>query len=274
MTAYETSRLLARLKAESTEIKHKFGTLVAITGKSLENSQTTTANLKMLFNTCAEELADIIESKDTIPEVMSKATRGKYWTFFNYTLLESVINAYCESLTEKLKSYKSDFQDYCKRRLYEVPCDVLQAELPPNDSQSILCVKLDDTFSIAKPVSDFLEIQHRLSKILDVEHLHLIHIKEGCIELTFRYFTKENIILSIVTDENKQICLQNLGVLWLSSGEQALKLRAEIVEEKEQQLISEKESTTSKEKVSRSTINLTGTNNYYGVTFYTGPCHA
>lgn len=225
MTQQRKALLLARLEAESIEIKQKFATLVARTEKCLENSDTTAANLKTLFNACSEELADIVNLTDEITEIMSKATRGKYWTFFNYGLLESVINAYCRQLITELQEYVIDFKEYCKRRLYEIPCEVLQADLRLSDSQSILCVKFDDKFSTDKPVTYFLQIQHNLSKILKIEPLHLVHVKDGCIELTFRYFTKQNIIPYI--DKHQQDKLEQLGVLRLRCGKQELHLKGE-----------------------------------------------
>lgn len=225
MSDYEKKRLIARLKAESTAINQKFGTLVARTEKLLEDSNIEPRNLKTLFNVSARELANIIKETDTISQIMNKATTGNYWTFFNYGLLESIINAYCKQLITELQSYITDFKEFCKRRIYEVPRDVLQAELPPSDAQNILCVKVEDDFSVAKPFSEFLQVEHNISKIVGIEHLHLVHVKEGCIELTFRYFTGQNIIPSL--DEHKKDKLKKMGVMWIRCGEQELDLKVE-----------------------------------------------
>lgn len=59
------------------------------------------------------------------------------------------------------------------------------------------------------PLSDLAEIRHKISAILHIEHLHLLHVKEGCIELTFKYFTKSSIAASI--DDHKQNQLKRIG---------------------------------------------------------------
>ncbi len=96
MTTEDIDRLIAELEEQSDDIRQEFGYLFAHTKECLENVKVTADKLKNFFEGSGiGELADKIESTDSIADVMKKVNRGGFWTFFNYKLLESIINKYC-----------------------------------------------------------------------------------------------------------------------------------------------------------------------------------
>ena len=134
-----------------------------------------------------KELADQIESTDTISTIFDTIRRGNYWSFFNYELLKTIIKCFGgPQLRAELDEYISKFKVYCKRRVSEVPRDSLTGGHTHKQSGSIFKVKLDDIFDIT--LEKIKEIQDRLYLTLNKEPLLLANVEEGCIELTFRFF--------------------------------------------------------------------------------------
>ncbi len=212
LTEQQMEDLKVRLLVESKDIQRKFGSLVCKTEKALETSmvQITIDNLRSFLETSeCERVAKCIKDNDTIPEVMRRITRSGCWSFFNPELLQSLIDTYCsgKQVANDYRAYLSEFREYCKRRLYEVPASVF----PPTDDDSSprIVVKLDVKFDV--PLLQIKEIQFRLSKICGVE-LKLIRIRNGCIELTFSYFSKKGIIKQEETE------LEKIGVKSLHYG--------------------------------------------------------
>ena len=114
LTANERERLIFELEEQSRAIHRSFGCLVSNVERYLETSSISTSNLQHFFEASGlEELAECIESTDTISEAMRKATRGRHWTFFNYELLESTVKTFCNThITDLLCSYISEFKVY------------------------------------------------------------------------------------------------------------------------------------------------------------------
>lgn len=190
LTEDELQSLTAKLKVESNSIHRKFATLVTNVAKAMEKTETSIESLELFFRTCGMTgLADSVKPTDKVAEVFSKVTTGNYWTFFNYELLESVVNTYCkedELITVDLDSYITSFKSYCERRLYEVPSPSLKTDMPNSGPMLKFHIKLDKNFDVS--VNDIKNIQHVISKLLDIKHLHLIDVTAGCIELTFQCF--------------------------------------------------------------------------------------
>ena len=224
MTSEERDKLIARLERQSDKIKQEFGYLYACTRQCLDNLNVTADMLQDFFEGCGvEELADEIKSTDSVSDVMRKANRGGFWTFFNYNLLESIINNFCvneSALVTTLNDYISKFSVYCERRIYEVPIDVIKgaAELSMKP-ESAICLKLDDRFKFSDPLNKTKYLQILIEELLNVKPSYLINVKEGCIEIIFRYFKKFKEVFPL---QEKQISeLAQIGVkrLWCDSYE-------------------------------------------------------
>lgn len=200
---------MMRLTLDSKEIHQKFGRLVSKTEKALETSRMriTADNLKSFLESSSyEKVAVKIRVSDTIPMAMRTITKSKCWSFFDYELLNSLITTYCDDedvLMREYKQYVIDFTAYCTRRMYEVPTSAF----PPVESGPRFAIKLDKDFDV--PVSDIKMMELKLSRILRVE-LKLIKVKDGCIELTCKYFGVKRVIIGL--NEEELNCLKELGV--------------------------------------------------------------
>lgn len=186
LTPDETSRLIAKLEGETRTIELRFANLVATVGQALERSHATADKLKLFLDSCGmKELADCINSSEVITEAIRKISRGHYWSFFNYELFEIMTTTFCKSkdVISHLDSYKSDFRVYCMRRLFEMPAIVFEKAIPDSDSVLKFYIKIDSNFTVS--VNDIKNIQHLISKMLDVHPLYLIDVKDGCVELHF-----------------------------------------------------------------------------------------
>ena len=189
----EREELLLRLNDDSETIRTSFATLVTHTQMYLRHSKTTSwEDLRRLFVECEiKELADQIESTDTISMILDKVKNGDYWSFFNYKLLESIITCFCKEadLVAELSKYISDFKVYCQRRVSEVPRGSLGGQHIDQQSSKLLRVKMDNIFSIQKSnLKQIQTIQFQLQKILKIKSLQLIDVDDGCIKLIFRLF--------------------------------------------------------------------------------------
>lgn len=229
LSAEERDKLIARLENETISIKGEFAVLAARTEKFLEESSTTVHNLKTLFVIGdMDELADSIESTDTIPMVMRKIHQKKCWSFFNYELLKRIINAYCptEPVAAELNVYITEFKNYCERRLCEVPDDALSIDMSDVDSKLVFSVKIDKNFTV--PVSDVKLLQDRLSRLLGSKQINLTEVEDGCFKLTFRSFKKFNVV--DLMDERKKIQLTSIGVRWLCCNNHTYEFHSEDLE--------------------------------------------
>ena len=208
----QKAKLMVRLQVESEEIIRKFGSLVCKVEKNLETSKVkiTADNLiTFLANCSSDKVADHIKISDTIPMVMRKIKKYKGWSFFDYELLHKLIETHCSGveISKDYQNYVSQFKEYCKRRLFEVPASAFP---PSKDSIPNFVVKLDKNFSVQ--MKYVKETELKLSKILDVE-LKLLDVKGGCFELTLRYLGKKMIIIELNQQEKK--LLEELEVKWL-----------------------------------------------------------
>ena len=152
----------------------------------------------------------------TIPKVF--LVLGDCFSFFNYDIIEHII----EGLgTEKdkagLQSYKEDFNQYAKRRIFECPPEYG----PVSDTKhATLVVKLDASYD-DYTVAAIEKFRWRLSDTLHLSPkgvLCLCRVEEGCIQLTFKvpsFVTQQ--ILPLSSEQNK--ALAAMDVMKLTWGE-------------------------------------------------------
>lgn len=224
----DKDELLSRLNADTKTICLSFGSLVARTELCLQGANIPTRNLITFFRQCEmEELASSISLEDDIPIILDKVKKGKYWSFFNYELLEKMILTYCkeESVAAGLNQYISEFKVFCQRRVSEVSEAALKSDVNPK-SKSVFKVKMDDTFSISQSNLALIKhVQQRIAKVLNKKSVLLKDIKDGCIELTFEHYDISEPIFP--TTEEASDGLAKIGVQWLQCGKNKLKLNIE-----------------------------------------------
>ena len=217
----ERDELLYRLEKQSDNIRSSFAILVAHTLTHLLQSDTTAEVLKALIAEHGlQELTDQIGSKDTIPMIVDKVRKGKYWSFFNYELVASIIK-FCKKteLTEELEDYVSEFEVYCQHRVSEVPRGSLNGNQTNNHCFKL---KLDDTLIENIDLNRVKKIQYKLQEILKMKPLQLVNVESGCIELTFRYFNKTKLF---PLSEGQKIALSEIGFQWLQCGNDEILLK-------------------------------------------------
>ena len=139
MTKKEKDFLKARLLQETNDIKAKFSRLVSLVVKSLKDVQPgelveflciyidedvpTVRKTKSVTTFNYDEL----ENAKSIKKILLTCLRP-YYSFFNFSIIEQIITE-SELIPEddplnvkkQLQSYKVEFAEYCKRRVYECP---------------------------------------------------------------------------------------------------------------------------------------------------------
>ncbi len=216
-TPEDNVKLIAQLEKESVDIKYEFEKLIKETTNCLEN----VGNLKDFFKVYYRltELPKYFEHTDTIPDVMIRLSGEKYWTFFSYQFLASIINTLCRNraITVELKNYESSFRDYCQHKICEMPANLIKCATAPSiDPNSLLLVKFDDTFSLSDPLNKVEKIQHEIEQLLDTD-LNVIDLSvDGGIVLTFRYFKQFEDICSMIIEKMNEFAV--FGVKWLQRG--------------------------------------------------------
>ena len=224
----ERKRLIARLEEESEDIRHKFACLTTETMKCLKRLNIEVNEIRLFFENCnIKDLGSSTKPDDSVGEIMLRATQGNYWNFFNYKLLGSLINAFCEGKVN-LQEYEKQFKCYCERRIFEVPDDILKDDsIASINSKCIFCLKMDETFSVADALIKVERLQERLARLLNLEYLNVIDIEKGCVKLTFRFFTDFDSTFPL---SPKQITeLQNIGVELLECYSYVISVKDELL---------------------------------------------
>ena len=198
LTPERQQDLRVRLRTESKRINMQFQYLVSSTLTSLQKQCVTVCDFLphlMTFGTDEPVLKDSqapvfhqrlndLEKAGSLSEVFMGLR--DYMSFFNCHLIEHIINVLgTEEVKTELKKYKTSFQQYAQRRVYECPpqygpvCKVGHADI---------FVKIDsryDNYTLAE-IEDF---RQELSDLLGVSSkvlLRLCRVEKGCFQLMFQ----------------------------------------------------------------------------------------
>lgn len=219
----EKRRLIGTLVVDSEKIMQKFVLLVSTICNSLKERNIPVAEIALLLNNSHIELSKDLRS---IAEALVLAS--KYWSFFNYRIFETLVAGLGDDNDqERLAAYISDFRQYCKRRLCEVPIDALECD---RKVKTRLHVKTDKHFDV--PTDDIDSLTVKLSELLGTSLL-LLKIEDGCIELDFDYLKEEN-LLPLLSGDHSDTFMQ-LGITKLYTDAQVFYNRA--VEQESQERI-------------------------------------
>ena len=232
--------LKAKLRSESQEIMIQFQELVSATIKSLIKQNVLldllVSHVMALgtFDPVFKEPQVAVfcryfkelKAADTIPKVFM--VLNDYFSFFNYQVIEYIVK---ELGTEKdkavLQTYKENFNQYAKRRIFEsLP------KLGPvsGTDHADIFVKLDSQFD-SYTVAEVVQFRRKLSKIFCVSCqgiLRLCRIVRGCFKLMFQVpsFVQQE-IFPLSKEQEKD--LADVGVIWLTCGEyQFLVIRSSV----------------------------------------------
>jgi hypothetical protein len=188
-------RLLAHLYRESVDMRCKWALLTDRTRESLIKQNISTKNLKMLIKSPFHKLLKLFESEISIDDLFSLLY--DHLSFFDYNLIELIVQRYCLELSKDLEDYAKNLKEYCKRRVVEVPADVFKGK---DADDSSLFVKCDKSFE--KVIfEDIRNLQSRLSALLGVD-LFLLGVDEGCTELVFEAMSP---VFSLTVSQRDQL---------------------------------------------------------------------
>lgn len=198
----EKIQTIGRLEEERELIQMEFVSLVSTTCESFKKRKVKSSKVTSILRNLNIKLkyTDITEAFISASDYMS---------FFNYEILEDLINKFGDDTDKKrLAAYLLHFDKYCKRRLSEVPIDALKSD---GKITTQLHVR-SDKHSCLK---DIKSLQIMLSKILSCRHLRLLGFGCSCTELDFDYLKRN---LHLTSDEYSK--LEHLGVTKLFTDEQ------------------------------------------------------
>jgi hypothetical protein len=180
----EKERLVAELKFQSEEMRNKFAVIVSHTMSSLQKQEkmeepgAVCNNLKVLLKISYKHLCTLFEEGMNVNALFQKLASN--WSFFDYELLGLIINAYCSKLKKKYRQYKHELEEYCRRRIVEVPAHMLDAT---STSKNTVTIKYEKEF-YAITLKDIKDLEVKLSRLLKTP-LRLLEIEEGCTQLMF-----------------------------------------------------------------------------------------
>ena len=208
----ERGMLIGRLVADSEDIRSKFSFLLIQTTKSFTSAKISLQYLKIVLE--PYKISELNESDDDISKILLKAFH--YCSLFSFKIVKDIINYLgTNDDKERLAEYETSFKDYCKRRLCEVPIEVLnpggsrkKEETKSGKKETkLFYVKTDEIFDV--PSEKIYVIQSDISKILD-KPIHLKGIKEGCVELIFYLLHELDEIFPL--NEKQMNLLKGIGV--------------------------------------------------------------
>ena len=233
VTPERQQQLRGRLRTESKRINMQFQYLVSTTLTSLQKQCVTVCEFLPHLMTFAtdepvlkdspaplfhQRLNDLEKAGD-----LSGVFLGlkDYMSFFNYHLIEHIINVLgTEEVKIELKKYKTCFEQYAKRRVYECPP---QYGPVSKAGHADVFVKVDsryENYTLAE-IEDFTQ---ELSDLLGVGVLRLCWVQKGCFQLTFQVpsFVRDKIF---PLSREQEGALAAKGVIRLTCGEYQFKVR-------------------------------------------------
>ena len=212
----ERSDLVAELEYRSKQIGRKFQVLVARTGRALKQANTTVRELRTLFGREDRILKSLLKTED-MDEAIFRLS--KWSSFFDYELLMSLVEKYChdQELFDDFVAYSEELKVFCRRRVCEIPIDAFASKKRRKCKGPYLRVKVDKNWKIT--LNQVKDLEKQISDILQIK-LHLLVVKDGCIELVFNPL--RTMSDSFSQQHNKQ--LLEIGVMKLYIGEEEYSL--------------------------------------------------
>ena len=171
------NKVLTRLYKEFRSLSRSFENLASCAEKLLLDSGVTAAEL-ITF------LQNYIQNGDSVSVVMSEIkNRG----LLNCEVLESMIRHFDHegTMTEELEEYMTEFKEYSKKRVCEIPVDAFDSSA---SSFPRLVAMLGVPFSVSSKLREIKQLQHRIEQKLHSKPLILtrVNVDGGCLQLTFR----------------------------------------------------------------------------------------
>ena len=196
LSSSEQDKLITKLYEDERQMKLQFGDLVTETRKSVEKRTRVDDFAVSILGLGAYEPVCEVRSRslldDHTEEIISAETISKifiilnaYWNYLTYEVLEYIIKHFGDETDKKsLKIYEKNLQEFCKRRIFELPPESGNVNTL-NPKQERFLVKLN--FHKDSTCKDLRQIRGRIARILQVNKaaLLLTRVDVGCVQLTF-----------------------------------------------------------------------------------------
>ena len=198
LTNEQQRKLRSRLRVESQEIMFEFQQLFSTVYKSLCKQNVPVTKLvthllslgaldpiskqsqKPLLQTFFQELRNAGSIEDVLWVIRD------YFSFFNYHVIEHIVNGLGTDQDKvELQTYKEQFCQYSKRRIYE--CPPVYGPMSRADHADLV-LKVDSAYE-QFTVEELENFEYRLTKIFQVSPqnvLRLCRVEEGCLQLMFQ----------------------------------------------------------------------------------------
>ena len=194
LSVHERKDLIQRLSSDYTNILAKFATLQTSTCESLNEQNISTEKVA----NCALSLAmyksddipqpllpeeqDRLEEARSIERIFILLRRHKLISYFNYGILKHIIETYgSEDDRHRLKEYVSEFQTFCRRKVFEVPPVISECTSPTRKVFKVLI-----TADMSATLADIEAAERKIADILGLAHsvLTVHEITPGSLVLT------------------------------------------------------------------------------------------
>jgi len=233
----EQDELKAMLGEDVRDMKYRFGHLVKKTRDSVEERVTVQKFAGSILDLGAYDPAPEGRDRSVLDEHREEIIRAEsiskifiilsaYWNYLTYGILEYIIELYgADDDKKRLKSYDEELQNFCQRRIFELPIPPSGTGNALSPRQKKISVKLDVREDVT--CKDLLRIRIRIAKILRVNlaALSIDRINPGCVQLTFlipKFIAQEIFPLS---NEQTSALSKDASVIRLEYGDYVFEVR-------------------------------------------------
>ena len=169
------------------DIVKSFSDLSLNTSESLIRREVTVDKLKNVVFSCSKDtkLSDELNSATVTTIDAAFSILGNHWSFFNYEILERVIERLGdENDKESLKVFLKKFEEFCKRKIFDIAADSCCHQRGFLRKGRQLFVVVTET-SMLQYIGEVKQAHHKIATVLGIKSAQLrIHqIDEGSIIL-------------------------------------------------------------------------------------------
>ena len=165
-----------------------------------------------------EIISELRNSSDLIDVF---GTIKNYCSWFNHSLLDLIIDTYCDD-NERIKKDHQDYcthlQKYCKHRIKNLPVTNGYGNSSETNGRNSMIIKVDSEWDAIR-IQDLQEVVFTIAHILNVSRhtLYLCCVKKGCVQLMFmvpNYISDE--IFPLTSEQ--ETAMMEMGVSSLQCG--------------------------------------------------------
>ena len=240
LTDEQREELKVRLSFESQEIMMLFQKLVSATIQSLEEQKVPLTKLRTHMMTLGA--FDPVYKESQVPAFyhhfkdLEKAAGVSdifwilkdFFSFFNYEIIEHIITELgTEKDKQNLQTYKEQFDQYAKRRIFECPpCFGLVSE----ENHAEIFVKVDSKYEnyTVKEVKKFCWQLCKIHGVTSHGLFRLCQVEKGCLRFMFQIpsFVQEKIF---PLSREQEMSLAEEGIIRLTCGKYQFSPKVQIV---------------------------------------------